>query len=287
MKPDKVSIIIPALNEEEAVGGMVEHLLQSFPGIELIVINDGSTDNTAEVAEKAGARVISHYSQSGYGAGLRTGVEASSREFVLFCDADGQHRVEDVARVMEACDNSDMVIGARGQDSHAPLIRRPGKFILRRFANFLAGQKIPDLNSGLRILNKGILLKYIHLMPRGFSFSTTSTFAFLKSHQRVKFVPIVVKKRVGTSTVNQFKHGPQTLMLMLRLTVLFEPLKVFNYVSGFLFGMSFLSWGINGILAQAWGLADTTVLLFIAGLTVFMSGLLCDQVSALRREIHE
>lgn len=287
MKADHVSIIIPVLNEEVSVATVVESLISKFPTAEIIVVDDGSSDNTAQLAKETGAIVLSHERTRGYGAALKTGIEASSRGYMLFCDGDGQHTAEDVGRLIEACDGFDMVVGKRNRESHVPFTRRLGKYILKKFANFLAGQRIPDLNSGLRILRKDILMKYIHLMPKGFSFSTTSTFAFLKSNRNVKYLRITVKKRAGTSIVRQWKHGPQTLMLMLRLTVLFEPLKVFLSVAAFLFLLSLTSLTIDLVVSGAKGIGDTTVMLSISTLLVFMFGLLCDQVSSLRRESHD
>lgn len=287
MNPDNVSIIIPAYNEEEAIGFVVEGLIAAFPTSEIIVVDDCSTDNTRKLAEEAGARVISHARNSGYGAGLRTGTEAADREYVLFCDADGQHTIEDVEKIIDSIGDEDMVVGARGQDSHVQLSRRPGKFVLKRFANYLAGENIPDLNSGLRAIRRDLLLKYMHLMPSGFSFSTTSTFAMLKTNRRILWIPITVKKRLGTSSVRQLRHGSQTIMLMLRLTVLFEPLKVFLSVAGWLFLLSILTLGVNLYISGGQQIGLTTVVFFLAALMVFMFGLLCDQVSALRREIHE
>src|SRR5262245_40320129 len=175
--PKEVSIIIPALNEEQSIEQVVRGLVTSFPDAEVIVVNDGSTDKTGILASQAGALVITHELPRGYGSALRSGILAATRNFVLFCDADGQHRVEDVARVMAECNNCTMVVGARTKDSYVSRNRRPGKFIIQHWANILARQKIPDINSGLRIIEKCALLKCLHLMPTGFSFSTTSTFA--------------------------------------------------------------------------------------------------------------
>jgi glycosyltransferase involved in cell wall biosynthesis len=211
----------------------------------------------------------------------------AAREYVLFCDSDGQHSAEDVSRIIEASDGCDMVVGARTQESHVPLSRRPGKFILRRFADYLAGEKIPDLNSGLRMIRREVLLKYLHLMPAGFSFSTTSTFAMLKTNHKIKWIPITVVERVGRSTVSQWKHGPQTLLLLVRLTVLFEPLKVFLAASGALSVLTIASFVLDLITSGRMNVGDSTVLLGVAALLVFLFGLLCDQVSALRRELHE
>lgn len=285
MLDDSVSIVIPAFNEENGIGDVVRGLLKSLPESEIIVVNDGSTDRTAEVANVPGVKVITHPRNLGYGASLKTGTRAAQGCYILFCDADGQHTPEDVGRVAREVLGNDMVVGARDAESHQPLVRRPGKAVLRWFANTLAGIKIPDLNSGLRAFHRETLLRYLHLMPDGFSFSTTSTFAMLKSNRRVLWLPITVKKRVGKSTVSQIRHGPQTLMLLLRISVLFEPLKVFISVSMVLFGLALSSLLLDVFLFS--NLADTTVLLTLSGLLVFMSGLLCDQVSALRRQQHE
>jgi glycosyltransferase involved in cell wall biosynthesis len=280
-----VSIVIPAFNEEGGLGDVLDGLRGSFPGAEIIVVNDGSTDSTATLAETKGASVISHMRNLGYGASLKTGARAATGDYVLFCDADGQHTPTDVGRLLAIASDYEMVVGARDADSHQPLIRRPGKTLLRWFANILAGIRIPDLNSGLRVFHRETLLQYLHLMPDGFSFSTTSTFAMLKSNRRVLWVPITVKKRVGKSTVRQLRHGPQTLMLLLRISVLFEPLKLFVSVAAVLLLAAVCSLLLDVFMLE--NLTDTTVLLSLAGLIIFMSGLLCDQVSALRRQQHE
>lgn len=285
MNPANVSIIIPAFNEEEGIGSVVKSIHSAFPESEFIVVNDGSTDDTVgEIAVK-GVIVLHHDHNRGYGASLKTGVHTATRDYILFCDGDGQHSVEDVRRLIKECDGYDLVVGARNSDSHQPIIRQPGKVVIKKFAELLAGTTIPDLNSGLRIFKRDTLMRYLHLMPDGFSFSTTSTFAIMKSNRKYKYIPIKVKKRTGKSTVSQLKHGPQALLLILRLAVLFEPLKVFLTVAGVLFVLSIISFALD--FFSTGGIADTTVLLSIATIIIFMSGLLCDQVSAMRREKHE
>ncbi len=286
VSPADISIIIPAFNEAEAIKDVVRGLREKIPGAEIVVIDDGSRDGTGALAESAGAKVITHQQRLGYGSALTTGTRSTSRPYVLFFDGDGQHDPDDALKLIGECEGFDMVVGARGGDSHTPARRKPGKLILRWFADFLAGVKIPDLNSGLRIFRRETLLRYIHLMPHGFSFSTTSTFAMLKSRRRYKFVPITARKRSGKSTVRQWRHGPSTIMLMLRLTVLFEPLKVFLSVAGILLLLCAASLTVD-LTTGAGGVGDTTVLLAISSLSIFMFGLLCDQVSAMRREKHE
>lgn len=285
MKISNVSIIIPAFNEEEVIGSVVKSIHSAFPDSEIIVVNDGSTDNTVAEISGSGVIILNHDLNRGYGASLKTGSRAATRDYVLFCDGDGQHSVEDVRRLMNECDGYDLVVGARNSDSHQPFLRRPGKFIMSKYAEFLTGTKIPDLNSGLRIFKRDTLMRYLHLMPDGFSFSTTSTFAVIKSNRKYKYVPITAQRRIGKSSVRQVKHGAQALLLMLRLTVLFEPLKIFLSVAGMLFILSLTSFAID--MYSTGGFSDTTVMLFISMVIIFMSGLLCDQVSAMRREKHE
>ncbi len=285
MDADQVTIIVPAYNEAGAIDAVVSGLLARVPEAELIVVDDGSDDQTAKLAAESGARVVSHEQRHGYGASLMTGIEAASRDHVLFCDGDGQHTAEDVERLIGEADGYDMVVGARGRDSHQLRSRRPGKWVLTVFAAYLAGQHVPDLNSGLRLFRKDVLKRYLHLMPEGFSFSTTSTFAMLKTRRRIKYVPITTIPRIGSSTVRPLRHGAQTLLLILRLAVLFEPLKVFLHVTGLLLMLSLLSFGNDCLFYDA-GISDSTVILSISTILVFMLGLLCDQVAALRREMH-
>ena len=281
-----VSIIIPAYNEGAAIGDVVRELRQEIPDYEVVVVNDGSSDDTGDKAREAGATVIDHPVNRGYGGALTTGVRTSTADVVVVIDGDGQHDPADVARLVAEMEDHDMAVGARTDKSHVDLKRVPGKKVLKTFANFLAGEPIPDVNSGLRAFRRTLLLKYLHLMPRGFSFSTTSTFAFLKGGYRIKWIPIETRKRVGTSTVRQLTHGPQTLMLMLRLTVLFDPLRVFLPVSGGLAMMAVILTIINFIFYRP-GVPATAIMMGVSAVIVFMMTLVIDQVSAIRREMHD
>jgi len=280
------TIIIPAYNEATVLGDVLQKLGKPTGCKEIIVVDDGSTDTTANVARNHGVRVISHPFNKGYGAALRTGVLAVETELVVCCDADGQHRLEDVIRVAEEADKFDMVIGARGKDSRKDWLRLPGKTILGWFANILTRQRIPDLNSGLRSFRTTTIKKYLHLMPNGFSFSTTSTIAMLRMGYDVQHVPIVVQQRDGRkSTVKIFQDGFRVSMLILNLTVLFNPMRVFIPLSFvfMLLGLVYflLYWVVLG--------ADITpgmVMLFVTGVMIFCLGIICEQVSAIRREIH-
>lgn len=286
-KNRKVTVIMPAYNEASGIGEVLSGLapMVSEHGWEVIVVDDGSEDNTAEIAAAAGVKVLSHSSNRGYGASLATGVRAAESDVVVFMDSDGQHNPDDIVRLLEHIDSNDMVAGARTRDSHVDFHRRPGKKILRWFADYLAKEKIPDINSGLRAFKRDELVRYLHLMPQGFSFSTTSTFAMLKGGHQMKWIPIQTTKRVGTSTVKQLKHGPQTMMLMLRLTVLFDPLRVFLPISGLFMLFATVMTALNFILYRR-AVPASAVFLGISSIMIFMLGLLTDQVSAIRREQH-
>ncbi len=293
MAKREVCIIMPAYDEADAIGEVLDRLMPMAKdnGWEVIVVDDGSEDGTGKIAEERGARVITHSMNRGYGASLSTGVKATEADVVVFIDSDGQHDENDIGRLLEHVGQYDMVVGARTKDSHIDFHRRPGKRILRWFGDYLAREKIPDINSGLRAYKREVLARYLHLMPRGFSFSTTSTFAMLKGDHQIKWIPIETRKRVGTSTVKQLKHGPETMMLMLRLTVLFDPLRVFLPVSGILMLLAIVATAVNVIQDLVKGVyrfavPATAMFLGISAVIVFMLGLLTDQVSAMRREQH-
>ena len=283
----KVAVIMPAYNEAGAIGQVLEELvpIATDEGWEVIVVDDGSDDGTVDIAEKKGATVLRHTQNRGYGASLKTAIMATDSDIVVFMDSDGQHDHKDIFRLLEEIDANDMVVGARTKDSHTDFQRRPGKRVLKWFGNYLAKEKIPDLNSGFRAFKREAILAYLHLMPEGFSFSTTSTFAMLKGGHNIKWIPITTSKRTGTSTVKQLKHGPETIMLMLRLTVLFDPLRVFLPISGFSMLFAVLMTAIN-VLVYRPAVPASAVLFAITSVIIFMLGLVTDQVSAIRREQH-
>ena len=278
---EKVSVIIPAYNEEATI---VETLtaVKTLPFVgEVIVVNDGSTDLTAELAAKNGARVISHESNRGYGASLKTGIRNAKYDLVGCIDADGQQNPQDLLELKKFIDEYDMVVGARGSESHFPLWRRPGKKLIGSLANYLAGRKIPDFNSGLRLIKKAMILPYLKMFPDGFSFSTTSTIFFIKEGLKIKYVPINVKKRRGKSTLTA-RHGLDTIILILRLITMFEPLKIFLPASIFIFVVD-LIWAAREFwLFRSFG--ATSIFLGITALLVFFVGLISDQIANLRKE---
>ncbi|MEW5858699.1 MAG: glycosyltransferase family 2 protein [Cyanobacteriota bacterium] len=282
----KLTIIVPAFNESQVIDLVIEQIQAICSDVvqEVIVIDDGSSDDTAYIAKNAGATVIRHKQNLGYGAALKTGIRHATTEFVLTMDADGQHQAEDVLRLWKLAENCDMVVGQRISLLHSPLWRMPGKWLLWSMANYLTRRKIPDLNSGLRLIRREVALRYLHLCPSGFSFSTTITMALLSRGYSVAYVPIQVKKRVGKSTVS-VATGLDTIILILRIAALFNPLRVFIPTS-FLIGGIGLVWGIPYALAGR-GISVGSMLAIVTAIVLFGLGMLCDQISQLRLERFE
>lgn len=281
-KPD-VTIIIPAHNEEEGISDVITQLKELSGNYEILVVDDGSTDDTHKLASETGVKVIRHPYNKGYGAALKTGIRNAKTDIVLFMDADGQHKPSDIEKLIQHIEEYDMVVGARTKKSKISLLRRPGKKILSLTANFLAGMKIPDLNSGFRALKKSVAQEFMQILPNSFSFSTTITLALVNSGYSVKYVPIEALERVGTSKIKPFQDGFNFIMLIIRTVVLFDPLKVFLPISVVLFilGLPYLIYELVFHL----NVPPSSILLIISSILIFFFGLLADQISSLRREI--
>lgn len=281
-KPD-VTIIIPAYNEEEGITDVITQLkeLSENENHEILIVDDGSTDNTYKLASDTGVKVIRHPYNKGYGAALKTGIRNAKADIVLFMDADGQHKPSDIQKLIQYIGDYDMVVGARTKKSKISLLRRPGKKILGITANYLAGMKIPDLNSGFRALKKDVAMEFMHILPNSFSFSTTITLALITSGYSVKYVPIEAPERVGTSKIKPFRDGFRFILMIVRTIALFNPLKIFLPLSLVLF----LS-GMSNLIYEAivyLNISDTSVFLIISSLIIFFFGVLSDQVSVLIR----
>lgn len=286
LDPSQVTVVIPAFNEAEALGDVLAELRAAIPGIRILVVDDGSTDGTQAVARSAGVAVVRHSRNRGYGAALKTGFRAATTPYVAMYDADGQHRPEDLLELMQDAAKHDIVIGARGKDSDRALIRRPGKWVLSWIANYLTGTHIPDLNSGLRVVRRDVMLRYIHLLPDGFSASTTSTICFLQRGYDVAFVPIRTRKRKGQSTVKQVRDGMNTIVLIVNLIVLFSPGRFFVPPSALLIATG-LVYGVARALVSGLGIPTLALLLVMTGLITGLFGLLAKQIATLRIELFE
>jgi glycosyltransferase involved in cell wall biosynthesis len=279
------SIVIPAFREEGAIGSVVGDLLAFVPQLnasfEVIVVDDGSDDRTATFAREAGARVISHPYNKGYGASLKTGIRAATGRTVVLMDADGQHSAKNLPALLTNSERYDMVVGQRKGTAGSPLWRKPGKKVLHWVVNRLAGRNIPDFNCGFRAIDRRLALRILPLMPDGFSFSTTSTIACIRGGFTVGYLPIEIRPRAsGVSSVT-VSDGFRTLLLIIRLVTLFAPLRVFLPVSAAALGI-----GLYYIVHAYATIGEASlkgILMILASLHFFLFGILVDQVSALRR----
>jgi glycosyltransferase involved in cell wall biosynthesis len=226
-----ISVLIPAYNEEGALASTVaaiESQRTHFNHMEIVVINDGSDDQTGPIARTLPVTLIEHERNRGYGAALKSGLQRARYDYIVIADADGTYPLEELPNLAAQANAFDMVVGARtGDVVHIPTLRKPGKWIITRLAEYLSGQRIPDLNSGFRIFRKDIALRFLSLYPDGFSFTTTITLAMLTNFHRVKFVPINYHKRVGKSSIHPIRDFTNFTILIIRICASFKPLNVF------------------------------------------------------------
>jgi glycosyltransferase involved in cell wall biosynthesis len=278
----RTSIVIPAFNEGPAVAPLVGELLAIAAWHEVLVVDDGSTDDTGERAAGAGARVLSHAYNRGNGAAVKTGLRQASGEFVLIVDGDGQHQAADALKLVNALGPYDLVVGARSHGSHASWPRRAGNAFLNALAGYLAEHRIPDLTSGFRAARRDKLLEFIHLLPNGFSTPTTTTLAFLKAGYSVRFEPIVARQRQGTSKIKVAPDGARFFLILLKIITLFSPLRIFLPLSIAAFAIG-AGYGLWTIATQS-HVTNSSVLLILLSVIVFLIGLVSEQISALRFE---
>jgi glycosyltransferase involved in cell wall biosynthesis len=275
--PSAVSVVIPAFQEEAAIAAVVADVIARGPWREVLVVDDGSTDRTAERAEQAGARVVRHPYNKGNGAAVKTGIRQAKGDVVLLMDADGQHQGDDMRRLVAPIDPFDMVIGARAPGDQG-LVRRLGNGVFNALATWLTDRPIPDLTSGFRAARRDRLLEILHLLPNGFSYPTTSCLSFLKAGLSVTFVPITAHKRVGTSKIRVLRDGVTFLLIILKIVTLYRPLKVFFPVSALslLLGLAYGLWNVwaHGKIPMG------SALLIQLAVVVFLFGLISEQIAA-------
>ncbi len=284
MTDSSVSIIIPAFNEEEAIGPTLQKLvdLKIHEKYELIIVDDGSADGTAEIVAGFPVKLYRHHVNKGYGAALKTGVRKASGDKVIMMDSDGQHDPKYIAEVEMMLQEFDMVIGERSETSFQVKRRKAGKRLIRRIGEYLVEQKLPDYNSGFRGFHRETIAGLLHLMPNGFSFSTTSTLAFLKEGYNIGTFPIEVGERIGRkSNVKMVKDGSKTILLLFRIIMLFNPLKVFFPASIFTFLVG-VAFGTTGYILYD-RFSNGAVVLTMLGMFLFFIGLIADQISILNR----
>ena len=289
MKYSNVTICIPAFNEGGVVRSVVENVRGELPGVEIVIVDDGSTDDTFEkVGSISGVVAIKHARNIGYGGALKTAMRASHGEYICWVDADGQHNLEDLKKIINQAElgGYDAVIGARDKNSASVYSRLPGKVLIRFVAELVAREKIPDINSGLRCFRREVILKYLHLLPDGFSASTTSTLVMIKRGYQLGYVPITTSMRKGKSSVKIVRDGFRTLKLVLRIFILFDAFNFFSFLAVVQVCFA-LVYGSHSALVNKLGFPTLGAMIFISGMLTFFMGIVTDQITELRKERFE
>jgi len=276
-----ISVVIPAFNEEAGIAAVIAELRRILEeqqiSPEIIVIDDGSTDGTARNALSAGARLLQHRSNRGYGAALKSGIANASNELIVITDADGTYPAEYIPKLLEQLDRADMVVGARtGRNVRIPLVRKPAKLVLNWLANYLTNSKIPDLNSGLRAFRRGVVAQYFPILPDQFSWTTTITLAMHCDHYAVDYVPIDYRKREGKSKIVPWDAG-SFLVLILRTAMLFRPIRIFLPIVGLFLLYGLAKTGID--LSHQPNISASAQLAFLSALLILLIGMLGDAIA--------
>lgn len=278
---DSLSIILPAKNESEGLMQTLPALRQAYPRAQVIVVNDGSKDETAAVAEGQGALVINSPYSMGNGAAIKRGARAASGDILIFMDADGQHNAQHVAALLAKLEEGyDMVVGARDRSGQANFHRGLANGFYNRLASWMTGHKIADLTSGFRAVRADKFKEFLHLLPNGFSYPTTSTMAFFRSAYSVAYVSIPVAKRIGTTShIRPLKDGIRFLLIIFKIASLYSPLKLFAPTAALFFLMGMSYYGYTFFTQHRF--TNMSALLFSASVIIFLIGLISEQITNL------
>jgi glycosyltransferase involved in cell wall biosynthesis len=279
-KTVSLSIIIPAKNEAAVIGDVVSSVRGIYADAEILVVDDGSTDETATFAERAGATVVNHPVSLGNGAAIKAGARKASGDILVMMDGDGQHKAEDIPSLLAKLDEGyDMAIGARDSGSHAGVGRLAANGLYNVFASLISGHRIPDLTSGFRAVRAGLFKRFLYLLPNGFSYPTTITMAFLRSGYPVTFVSIKALGRTGKSHIRPIRDGLRFLAIIFKIATLYAPLKVFLPISGlfFLSGTGYYAYTYLTIGR----FTNMSMLTLSAAVIIFLIGLISEQITAL------
>lgn len=277
----KVSVVLPARNESAALERLLPGIHAAFPGAQLIVVDDGSIDATAAVAEQNGAMVIRHPYSKGNGAAIKSGARHVTGDIIVFMDGDGQHRPEDISRLLAKLDEGyDMVVGARvSRRSQAGLHRAAANGFYNRFATWMTNHEVPDLTSGFRVVKASLFKRFLYLLPNGFSYPTTITMAFFRSGYSVAYEPIEVDKRIGKSHIRLWRDGVRFLLIIFKIGTLFSPLKLFLPISLAFFAAGCGLYGYT--FATSGRFTNMSALLLSISVLIFLMGLISEQITAL------
>ena len=282
----RISLILPAKNEAEGLRRTLPGVRQLLPDAEVIVVDDGSTDDTAAVARELGATVLSSPYSMGNGAAIKRGARAATGDVLVFMDADGQHNLDCIAPLLARLDEGyDMVVGARGWDGQASVGRGLANGFYNRLASWMTNHRIADLTSGFRAVRAERFREFLHLLPNGFSYPTTITMAFFRSAYPVAYVPIPVAARIGTSHIRPLRDGLRFILIIFKIATLYAPLKLFAPTSAlfFLLGVSYYAF----TFLTSGRFTNMSVLLLSAAVIVFLIGLISEQVTSLTYRPHD
>ena len=286
MDKKSVSVIIPVFNEAENIGGIIKEVHSLFPDFEIIVINDGSTDETGAKAREAGALVYSHPYNIGNGAAVKSGIRIASGQILVLMDGDGQHDPKDIEKMLDLFPDYDMVVGARPRGHHASLWRALGNGVYNGFASYVAKFPIQDLTSGFRAVKAEIARSFLYLLPNTYSYPTTMTLGVLRSGRSVKYVPIHPNRRSrGKSKVRLFRDGVRFFMIITKICALYSPLRVFLPISLLMFLLGLGYYTFTYMMWQRF--TNMSALLFTTSILVFMLGLISEQIAQMRFERSE
>ena len=276
----KISIVLPAKNESAAIGQTLAQIQQLQLAHEIIVVNDGSTDQTKQVAETVGAKVVTHPYSKGNGAAIKTGARTATGDIIVFMDADGQHDPQDITRLIEKIEQGyDLVVGARQKGSQASIGRGIANALYNNLATYMTEQKVEDLTSGFRAVRADKFREFLYLLPNGFSYPTTSTMAFFRAGYSVTYVPIHAAKRIGKSHIQPLKDGVRFFLIIFKIATLFSPLKMFLPIAILLFMIGTGWYGYT--LWDAGRFTNLSALLYTGSIMIFLMGLISEQVTAL------
>lgn len=276
----RISVIIPARDEAQALPDCLRGVLAAVPGCELIVVDDGSSDGTAVIAAELGACVISHPYPKGNGAAVKTGARAATGEILVFMDADGQHRPEDIPRLLAKLEEGfDMVVGARGMQDHAGAHRGFANAVFNWLATWMVNHHVDDLTSGFRVVRAEHFRRFIYLLPNSFSYPTTCTMSFFRAGFGVAYVPVSMPPRIGKSHIRPFRDGIRFLLIIIKIGTLYSPMKLFLPVSGAFFATGLGYYAYTFLVHHR--LTNMSALLFITSVLVFLIGIVSEQITML------
>jgi glycosyltransferase involved in cell wall biosynthesis len=275
-----ISIVLPAKNEAPALSGLLPRLKTMHHDAQIVVVDDGSTDETRTICQENGVEVVSQPYSMGNGAAIKRGAKAASGDVLIFMDADGQHAPEDIAKLLRRFDEGyDMVVGARDWSGQAGVSRGLANGLYNSLASWMTGFRVHDLTSGFRAVKADKFREFLHLLPNGFSYPTTITMAFFRTAYAVAYEPLAVHKRVGKSHIRPLRDGLRFLLIIFKIATLYSPLKLFVPASLAFFVLGLINYIYTFVTSHR--LTNMSVLLFSASVIVFLIGLISEQITAL------